>query len=157
MAAFNYQGRDISGKQVKGLLEGANMNAVAEQLTNKKIIVTSIKPAKSSSTDGIDVNNIDIADLLGFNAVSLDDLIILCRQMYALMRAGVPILRAINGLAESSNGEKLKKALSDVASQLEGGHALSSALHHHPKVFSPLFVSIVHVGENTGQLDSSFI
>lgn len=157
MAAFNYQGRDTSGKQVKGLIDGANMNAVAEQLSNKQIIVTSIKPAKSSSNDGIDVNNIDIADLLGFNAVSLDDLIILCRQMYALMRAGVPILRAINGLAESSNGEKLKKALSEVASQLESGHALSSALHHHPKVFSPLFVSIIHVGENTGQLDSSFI
>jgi len=156
MAAFNYRGRDSSGKQVKGLIDGANMNAVAEQLTKQHIIITSIEPAKSSSADKIDVNNIDIADLLGLNAVSLDDLIILCRQMYALMRAGVPILRAINGLAESSNGVKLQEALAAVGSQLEGGHALSSALNQHPKIFSPLFVSIIHVGENTGQLDSSF-
>ncbi|MCJ8319935.1 MAG: type II secretion system F family protein [Colwellia sp.] len=157
MTAFNYQGRDTSGKQVKGLIDGANMNAVAEQLTKQHIIITSIEPAKKSSANRIDVNNIDIADLLGLDAVSLDDLIILCRQMYALMRAGVPILRAINGLAESSNGAKLKKALASVANQLESGHALSSALNQHPKIFSPLFISIIHVGENTGQLDSSFI
>ncbi len=157
MAVFNYQGRNVSGSQVKGKLDSANINAAAEQLAKQQIIVIKLEEVKGDSSSGFDASNIDIADLLGFNAVKLDDLIILCRQMYALMRAGVPILRAINGLAESSSGEKLKQALFDVGSQLEGGHALSTALHQHPKIFSPLFVSIVHVGENTGQLDSSFI
>ena len=157
MASFSYQGRDHSGALVKGVSEAANSTALAEQLSRQQIIVTSIEPAKASSASGTDLNNIDIADLLGFSSVPLEDLIILCRQMYALMRAGVPILRAINGLAESSTAPKLKQALSDVGAQLEGGYALSSALHQHPKIFSPLFVSIIHVGENTGQLDGSFL
>ena len=157
MAVFNYQGRNASGAQVKGSIESVNINLAAEQLAQKQIIVIKLEAGKANSEGGFDANNIDIAELLGLDAVKLDDLIILCRQMYALMRAGVPILRAINGLAESSSGEKLKKALSQVGTQLEGGHALSSALNQHPKIFNPLFVSIVHVGENTGQLDSSFL
>eukprot|EP00487_Bulimina_marginata_P000282 TRINITY_DN10519_c0_g1_i2.p1 TRINITY_DN10519_c0_g1~~TRINITY_DN10519_c0_g1_i2.p1 ORF type:complete len:149 (-),score=28.87 TRINITY_DN10519_c0_g1_i2:11-457(-) len=76
--------------------------------------------------------------------------------MYALMRSGVPILRAINGMVESANSQSLKKALADIGKQLEGGYTFSSALNAHPKIFDHLFVSLIHVGENTGQLDQSF-
>mgnify|MGYP006077518485 FL=1 len=151
MPAFKYQGRNASGNQVAGRLESTNVDAALQQLAKQQIIVIKLAETKGSS------NNINISNLLGLDAVKLDDLIILCRQMYALMRAGVPILRAINGLAESSACEKIKQALSEVASQLEGGYGLSSALNQHPKVFGPLFVSIIHVGESTGQLDNSFL
>lgn len=156
MAAFSYIGRNSRGAQVKGSIDAANSNAVAEQLSRQQIVPLSIKEAKSKSTSSNDLAHIDIGDLLGFSAISLDDLIVFCRQMYALVRSGVPILRAINGMAESSNSPKLKVALAEIASQLEGGYELSSALHQHPKLFSPLFVSLVHVGENTGQLDEAF-
>ncbi|REL28166.1 type II secretion system F family protein [Thalassotalea euphylliae] len=155
MAMFNYIGRDAQGSQVKGALEAVSANAVAEVLARQRITPVSIEQGTDpQQASGI---NIDIGDLLGFAPVALDDLIVLCRQMYALMRSGVPILRAINGLAESSASPKLRKVLADVASQLEGGNALSSALNQHPRVFSSLFISIVHVGENTGQLDGSFL
>lgn len=155
MASFKYQGRSATGSQVNGSMDGANANAVAEQLFRQQITVTSI--TKMTDADEAGDNKIDIADLLGLADVKLDELIILCRQMYALMRAGVPILRAINGLAESCSGVKLRDALTDVGSQLESGHSLSSALNRHPKIFTSLFVSIIHVGENTGQLDGSFM
>ncbi len=103
------------------------------------------------------VGDIDIADLLGFSAVKLDELIVFCRQMYALMKSGVPILRAINGLAESANSPKLKAALEEVGSHLEGGFSLSSAMNQLAKIFPPLFISLIHVGENTGQLDGAFL
>ena len=157
MAAYNYIGRNASGEQVKGKLEGANTTAIAEQLSRQQIIPVSIELAKADKSSDLDVNNLNIGELLGFSPVSLDDLIVLCRQMYALMRSGVPILRAIHGLSESAASPKLKQTLSEVATQLEGGYALSSALNQHPKIFSPLFVSLVHVGENTGQLDGSFL
>ncbi|NMP31929.1 type II secretion system F family protein [Thalassotalea sp. M1531] len=156
MAVFNYIGRNAQGSQVKGALEAASSTAVAEQLTRQNIIPISIELGKEKAETATSAN-VDIGELLGFNNVALDDLIVLCRQMYALMRSGVPILRAIHGLAESTTSSKLKGVLSDVATQLEGGYALSSALNQHPKVFSSLFVSIVHVGENTGQLDGSFL
>jgi MSHA biogenesis protein MshG len=156
MAAFSYIGRNSQGAQVKGSIDAANANAAAEQLSRQQIIPISIEQAKKLSDNSSDLAQLDIGDLLGFSAISLDDLIVFCRQMYALVRSGVPILRAINGMAESSNSPKLKVALAEIATQLEGGYELSSALHQHPKLFSPLFVSLVHVGENTGQLDEAF-
>ncbi|MAG77529.1 MAG: MSHA biogenesis protein MshG [Colwelliaceae bacterium] len=154
MAVFTYKGRNNKGEQVTGSLEATSAALVAEQLSRQQIIPVAIEESKKGG--GQSAANIDIGELLGFNQVSLDDLIVLCRQMHALMRSGVPILRAINGLAESTSSQKLQGVLADVGSHLEGGYALSSALNQHPKVFSSLFVSIVHVGENTGQLDGAF-
>ena len=157
MAAFSYIGRNEQGAQVKGTIEASSSSAVAEQLARQKIVPTAIEASKKSKEGSANSANIDIGELLGMSAVSLDDLIVLCRQMYALMRSGVPILRAINGLAESTTSPKLKEVLTQVTAQLEGGYALSSALNQHPEVFSSLFISIIHVGENTGQLDNSFL
>ena len=157
MASFNYIGRNTTGEQVKGTIEAANSGAVAELLSRQQIIPIAIESAQDVATNSGSLAGRDVKELLGFTAVALEDLIVFCRQMYALMKSGVPILRAIHGLAESSTAKSLKEALRDVASQLEGGFALSSALNKHPKIFPPLFIAIVHVGENTGQLDAAFL
>jgi MSHA biogenesis protein MshG len=157
MAAFNYVGRNTQGNQVKGILDGVNAEAVAEQLSRQRVIPISITQASDKKNSSNDLSQIDLSSIFGFAAISLDDLIIFCRQMYALVRAGVPILKAINGMAETSNSDKLKVALLDIANQLEGGFQLSSALNKHPKLFSPLFISLVNVGENTGKLDDAFL
>lgn len=155
MASFSYIGRDANGAQVKGVLEGNDVNSIASQLSSQRIIPISIEVNKNKTQQSL--GDIDIKDLLGFSSVPLDDLIVFCRQMYALMKSGVPILRSINGLTDTTNSPKLSAALKDIGSSLEGGHSLSSAMNQHKKVFSPLFVSLIHVGENTGQLDNTFI
>lgn len=157
MASYKYIGRDANGSQIKGKLEAVNSSAVAEQLSRQKIIPISIQESTNAAQTNVGSANVDLGELLGLSKVSLDELIVFCRQMYALIRSGVPILRAINGMAESTNSVPLQKALIDIATQLEGGYALSSALNQHVKIFSPLFISLVHVGENTGQLDESFL
>mgnify|MGYP001498018282 CR=1 FL=1 len=157
MAVFKYVGRNSQGNQVKGILDAVNAEGVAEQLTRQRVIPVSITQANDKKVSSNDLSQIDLSSLFGFAAISLDDLIIFCRQMYALVRAGVPILKAINGMAETSNSDKLKVALLDIANQLEGGFQLSSALNKHPKLFSPLFISLVNVGENTGKLDDAFL
>ncbi|MCP4986331.1 MAG: type II secretion system F family protein [Colwellia sp.] len=153
MASFKYTGRNASGSQVKDIIEAANSDAAAEKLFKKgitPIAITATKAAKGGS------GSTDVMELLNNGRVSLEELIVFCRQMYALMRSGVPILRAINGMVDSANSQSLKKALIDIGKQLEGGYTFSSALNAHPKIFDHLFVSLVHVGENTGQLDQSF-
>ena len=155
MAVYNYIGRNAKGAQIKGKLEAANSEAVAEQLSRQQIIPISIDVLKEGKK-GASVAQLDINEILGFALVSLDDLIIFCRQMYALMRSGVPILRAINGMAESTTSVQLKSALIDLSAKLESGYTLSTAMNQHPKIFPPLFVSLVHVGENTGKLDEAF-
>ncbi|MBT0586872.1 type II secretion system F family protein [Alteromonas sp. SM 2104] len=89
--------------------------------------------------------------------VTLDDLVIFSRQLYSLTKAGIPILRSVGGLADSTTSLRMRIALRDVIEQLERGRSLSAAMHRHPEVFNQLFVSVVHVGENTGQLDKAFL
>ncbi len=154
MASFNYTWRNANGNQVKGSIEAANSDAAAEKIFKKGITPTAIVAIEAKANSAA---NIDVFELLNNGRVSLEEMIVFCRQMYALMRSGVPILRAINGMVESANSASLKKALIDIGKQLEGGYTFSSALNHHPKIFDHLFVSLVHVGENTGQLDQAFL
>lgn len=155
MASFNYIGRDHSGSQVKGIMEANNASAAAEKLVRKSITPISISEMVKNQSESLAGKS--VSEIFGFDNVSLDELIIFSRQMYALMRSGVPILRAIHGMADASTSGSLKKALTEIATQLEGGYTLSSALNQHPKIFGSLFVSLIHVGENTGQLEDSFL
>lgn len=155
MASFKYTGRNASGSQIKGTMEAGNTSAVVEQLLGKNITPIAISEVSNNQSESLASK--DVSEIFGFNRVSLDELIIFSRQMYALMRSGVPILRAINGMEEASNSAPLKKALLDIAGQLQGGYTLSSALNQHPQIFNSLFVSLIHVGENTGQLEESFL
>lgn len=153
MAEFNYIGRDKNGQQQTGTIEANNTAHVAEQLSRRNIIPITIKPKQGKAQK---TSDIDIGELLQPKTVRAVDMIMFCRQMYALMRSGVPILKAIRGLSESTKSNVLRDVLTDINAQLERGITLSSAMHSHPKVFSKLVTSIVHVGENTGQLDESF-
>ncbi|SDI39673.1 MSHA biogenesis protein MshG [Ferrimonas sediminum] len=148
MAQYSYQGRDASGTQVEGVLEAANESAVADQLMRRAIIPLRIEEKRGG--DGIDWQ------AMFRPKVKMTDLQMFTRQMLSLTRSGIPLLRAINGLADSSHCKVLSKALREVAGQLTSGYSLSSALNQHPHVFSDLYVAMVHVGENTGQLDQAF-
>ncbi len=151
MAKFQYQGRDAKGDAVKGELEVANQAAAANELSRRGITPIRIAEAAEKASMSIDIN----IPLLK-KRVNLDELIIFCRQMYALSRAGIPIIRAMKGLADSTKSEVLRETLVDVAHRLESGINLASSMQAHPEVFSELFISMIHVGENTGQLEEAF-
>ncbi|WP_341502860.1 type II secretion system F family protein [Gallaecimonas sp. GXIMD4217] len=145
MGSYRYQGREQDGRLVQGELEAASLEAATEQLYARRIMPTQVR-AKGQSWQ------------LGWERrARLEDLLIFCRQMYSLTKAGIPILRAISGLAETSRNQLLRDALFDVAGQLEAGRNLSTAMSRHPRIFTRLLVSIVHVGENTGRLDQAFL
>lgn len=163
MASFSYSARDASGSLVKGSIDAASQSAAAQVLLSRQLIPVKITAAKASASSQAKSKLSGGKKKAGLKMelfvpeVTLADLVIFSRQMNSLMKAGIPILRAVNGLAETSNSVKMTAALEDVADQLERGRNLSSALHNHPKIFDQLFVSIVHVGENTGQLDMAFL
>ncbi len=148
MAIFKYSGRNSRGEQVSGSIESTSQEMAAEQLMNDGVIPTSIRASKfggnSSATDW----------KKWFQpTIPLEVLVIFCRQMYSLTKAGVPLLRAMNGLSQNSNNKLLKNALEEVTADLTNGRSLSVSMQQHPNVFSSLFVSMIHVGENTGRLD----
>ncbi len=79
------------------------------------------------------------------------------RQMYTLLKAGVPIMRALAGLQESTHNPAFTALLQDLRESLDSGRELSAALRRHPKIFSMFYVSMVQVGEMTGMLDETFM
>jgi MSHA biogenesis protein MshG len=88
--------------------------------------------------------------------VKLVDLIQFSRQMHSLLKAGVPILSALHGLTRNTRNRTLAKTLGGVIESLEAGRDLSSALSLYPKVFSVFYISLVRVGETSGQLEQVF-
>ncbi|MBL0434387.1 MSHA fimbrial biogenesis protein MshG [Aeromonas hydrophila] len=150
MSSFAYKGRDSQGNAVSGVVDAATEMAAAEQLMRRGVMPTELKPGKAKAA------TLDWSLLLE-RGVRLDELVVFSRQMYALTRAGIPILRAIAGLEESAHSKPLKRALHALGEDLGNGRPLSSSMQAHPRVFSSLFVAIIHVGENTGQLEEAFL
>ena len=83
------------------------------------------------------------------------DMLILARQLHTLLKAGVPILRALAGLTESAASQQMKNTLLAVRSSLESGIELSRSFAQQPRVFDHFFVAMVRVGEMTGRLTRS--
>ncbi|MEC7691352.1 MAG: type II secretion system F family protein [Pseudomonadota bacterium] len=154
MARFSYTARERTGELTEGTMEATDESAVAKLLLARNVIPIKIVASKDEPASGSEKS----MEVHWYTPnVSLDELVIFCRQMFSLTRAGIPILRAVSGLAESSNSVRMRVALLDVIAQLERGRSLSSALHLHSDIFNQLFVSIIHVGENTGRLDDAFL
>ncbi|MEH0743099.1 type II secretion system F family protein [Vibrio cholerae] len=151
MPSYRYQGRNLEGASVSGVLEAPTQDAAAEQLMNKGII-----PTELSLGGGSRGFNIDLKALFT-PSVPLEVLVIFCRQLYSLTKAGVPLLRSMKGLTQNSAHKQLTEALEEVTQELTNGRSLSASMKMHPKVFSPLFVSMIGVGENTGRLDQALL
>ena len=155
MPQFAYQGRNARGELVKGILEGASSGAVADQLFNTGITPVHIAEAPGGALAAAGGGLFQMR--FGEVRVELADLMLFSRQMYTLLKSGVPIVRGLAGLQESSDNATLRATLGDVRENLQAGHELSVGMRKHPKVFTPFMVSMVRVGELTGQLDEVFL
>ncbi len=152
MAYFAYKGRSASGQLVQGVLEGADSNAIASQLfdtgvTPVEIGATRRPPAESGPS---------ILQRLTRRQVEHAEMLLFSRQMYALLKAGVPIMRALAGLEESATSPALKEVLHGVRESLDSGRPLSQALQRSG-AFSPFYIAMVYVGETTGMLEEIFL
>ena len=151
MPKFAYRGRRGDGEKVTGVLEGATAGAVADVLFGQGITPVEITEAAGGGT-GLNLN---------FNLfrpkVGHLDLLLFSRQLHTLLKAGVPIMRALTGLQESAINPAMKAVIQDVRESLEAGRELSVSLARHPKVFSPFYISMVRVGEATGLLEEIFL
>ncbi|MCP4322295.1 MAG: type II secretion system F family protein [Alteromonadales bacterium] len=150
MATFKYVGRDAQGTSVKGEVEASSIDAATDQVMQKGVLPSSIKEMKAGG------ESLDLSMIFASH-VNLSDLVVFTRQIYSLTKAGIPILRAINGLAESTHSILLSDTLQDLLTRMRNGYSLSASMGAHPLVFSQLYVSLIQVGENTGQLDRIFL
>jgi MSHA biogenesis protein MshG len=153
MPFFAYRGRNARGELVRGVLENSTSGAVADQLLN-----TGVSPIDISPTAGPQgAAGESWLRRLGAESVTLEDMLLFSRQMYTLLKSGVPILRSLAALQESATRIGFAKMLQDLRESLDSGRDLSTAMRRHPKVFDPFYISMVRVGELTGALEEVFL
>jgi MSHA biogenesis protein MshG len=151
LPVFAYRGRGARGELITGTIDALDSGAVADQLLNSGVTPVDIHAAPAASVGAQSW----IATLLPAR-VTLLDVMLFARQMFTLLKSGVPMLRALAGLQESAINPALRSVITDLRVSLDAGRELSSAMIRHPQVFTPFFVSLVRVGETTGQLDEAF-
>ncbi len=152
MALFRYKARNSRGDSVSGEIEAGSADTVATQLVSSGVTPVDIRQVREKR-DFIS----ELEELLTNTKPSLDDLILFCRQMYTLSRSGVPIIRALTGLAETTKNRSLSTAINRIRRNIEGGHELSVAMGMEAAIFNNLIISIIRVGETTGRLDEAFL
>ncbi|MFA0784336.1 type II secretion system F family protein [Fervidibacter sacchari] len=86
--------------------------------------------------------------------VSFQDLTIMTRQLASLVGGGLTLMQSIEALIEHTENETLVNTLQQIREELRGGGTFAEALEKHPRIFSPLYVSIVRAGEASGELST---
>jgi len=152
MPLYAYVARDPRGARIEGRLESASLAALADLLAAQgAMLVRADESASARDSVGALLEQ-------RFGArIALDDLLLFCRQLATLMRAGVPLLRSMQGLYESASKPKFGELLERLRQQLESGRELSAAMQREGAVFSRYMVSMVRVGEVTGRMSEVFM
>ncbi|MBE0627180.1 MAG: type II secretion system F family protein [Burkholderiales bacterium] len=153
MPYFAYRGRNARGELVTGVLEERDEGAVADQLLSSGIAAVDIAHTAAPSAARHD------SWLARMTAppITLDDKLLFSRQMYTLLKSGVPIMRALAGLQESAKSVTMARVMQDLRASLDSGRDLNSSMRRHPEVFSQFFVNMVRVGEMSGSLEEIFL
>lgn len=150
---FAYKARNARGELLQGVLEGPDSGVIADQLFSTGITPVEIVPTKKPAGGNAD----SWWGRLFEPKVRPIDVQLFSRQMYTLLKAGVPIMRGLAGLQESAISKSFARVVKDLRESLDAGRELSTAMRRHPKVFSSFYVSMVRVGEMTGRLEEVFL
>lgn len=144
---FEYKGRTDDGMMVSGVQEAADLDALGAALILSKITPIEIKQKAAGA----------VAFNLFEEKVTSLDVMLFSKQMYTLLKAGIPIMRALAGIQSSVGNAKLAQIVGQLRVSLDSGRELSVAMTEHPNVFDSFYISMIRVGEGTGNLDNIFL
>jgi MSHA biogenesis protein MshG len=152
MPFFAYKGRNGRGEAVQGVLEGADSGAVAGQLFGVGVVPLEIKPSAPPTAEGQ-----GFSQWLRGKKIDPMEVLLFSRQLYTLLKAGVPIMGALKGLEDSSVNPSFAEVVRDLRESLDSGRELSLSLARHPQVFNQFYTAMVSVGEQTGRMEEVFL
>jgi len=154
MPSFEYWVKDKAGKDLKGAQDAKDAQELVSQLKAKGYLVVRVEEVKkkgsflrsgqkSSTPKGQSGRS---------GRIKLDDLVVFSRQMATLIAAGIPLIQALDILADQMDKEKFRLVLRRMHSDVQTGKSFSEAMQAHQKIFSVLFIHMVRAGESSGQL-----
>ena len=135
---WNWEGKDKTGKAVRGELRAATEAVVQATLRRQGVTVTKIKKQRIS----------------GGSKITDKDITLFTRQLATMMKAGVPLLQSFDIVGKGHSNPAVGKLLLDIKADVETGSSLSTAFRKYPMHFDALFCNLVAAGEQAGILDS---
>lgn len=143
MPLYNYVATDGNGNKRTGTVDARSSELAVSLLKNQGLFVINLTVKKEN-----------ILDQLGFlNKVPETEIVSFTRQFSTMISAGLPVSRALDVLSSQAQNKNMKKILSDVLRDVEGGSSLSMAFGRNPQVFSVTYQALVRAGEASGKLD----
>jgi type IV pilus assembly protein PilC len=142
VSLFKYIAKDRTGRDITATMDAENERVVVAALRKRGLIVLNVSEERRSGD----------ALKKGKRKVKGPDLVVFTRQLATMVDAGLPLLQALQTLADQTENPSLKIVLEEVVENIEQGATLSESLSAHPKVFASLFVNMVRAGEASGTL-----
>jgi type IV pilus assembly protein PilC len=146
MPTYRYESKNSAGKVTSGVLSAANLAAASQELRNRGEYIIALAPAGGPvKSGGFSFLNASISF-----GPSAKDVQSFTSQLSVMIRAGISIRAAIEGISEQVPNPKFKQMLVQMKKDVESGKQFSDALMRYPKVFSPLYINMVKASELSG-------
>ncbi len=145
MALFAYSGFNAAGKKIAGTVEASGRRAVLQKLRSQGIYPTIVQEESAAAPTS--------SRLRLTRGVPVTELAAATRQLGTLLGAGLPLDEALATIGSQLENEPLARAFNGVREEVVQGESLHQSLSRYPRIFPPLYVNMVQVGESSGTLD----
>jgi len=158
MAQFIYTAVDRSGGHVTGTIEAIDRRSAVVVLADKGHFVTELaEKARTPTVSGGEKVMLDLSSFLRFGSrrIASKDILAMTTQLGTALRAGLPLLNGLELIHKQQHKPAMKEMLGELVKAVSSGQSLSEAMAKHERVFSPLYLSMIRVGETGGILDET--
>lgn len=145
MQQYRYQVREASGNLITGQIAAASLPEAAAMVRSQGYLVD-LSPAGADSKSFL-------AKIVKFKVQSgpgLKDVMSFTSQLSVMIKAGINIRGAVEGIADQTENPKFKEIVGQIRQDVESGKPFSDALARYPKIFSPLYINMVRASEMSG-------
>ena len=146
MPQFTYTAKTHEGDTITDTAEAASQEALVQSLRQQGLLPTSIKEKRAN------VFTLQALQAI-FSHVSLLEKLTFTKNLAVTLRAGLPVSKALNVILKQTSNPYFSRIIGSIAHDVESGEALSDSMGEFPKIFPPIFINMVKVGESGGQLD----
>ena len=158
MCLFSYKAVNRAGGQITGTIEAADRKGAVAGLLEKEQFVIELAEGKSAP-DG-ESGDIALPNLTGFiklgsRRITGKDILAMTSQLSAALRAGLPLLNALEIICEQQHKIVMRDMMSGLVESVSSGQSLSEAMAKYENIFNPLYLSMIRVGETGGILEQT--
>lgn len=152
MKRFTYKGSTKDGQPIVETVEANDRFSVYDIARERGVNITSVEEEGKLSPRNL--FNMDRINAF-LSRVSTDQLVLMTRNLSGMLKAGLPLTRALSVIERQSQNPKMKQVIADVRERIQKGDQFNSALAAHPRVFDELYVAMVRAGEESGGLSDT--